>query len=104
MLSVGPLWGLTVTARGGPRNRPMGKKNAAAGGGLAAVAATVTAANNRAGVRGGGIGPPIGGWTDSHLRGEDGGLWPGSMWWTSRNGRFPAEIKTITDARSLGCS
>src|SRR5215475_14515826 len=60
MLSVGPLWGLTVTARGAPSTRPMGKKNAAAGLGLAAVAARVTAANTRAVVRVGRMKPPLG--------------------------------------------
>src|SRR5215831_13963308 len=65
MLSVGPLWGLTVTARGAPSIRPMGKKNAAAGLGLAAVAARVTAANTRAVVRVGRMGTSIGAWTDS---------------------------------------
>src|SRR5215469_12543274 len=70
MLSVGPLWGLTVMARGPPRNRPMGKKNAAAGLGIAAVAARVTAANTRAVVRVRRMETSIGAWTDSHLQGE----------------------------------
>src|SRR5262249_45933720 len=61
MLSVGPLWGLTVTARGGPSIRGMGKKNAAAGLGPAAVAARVTAANTRAVARVGRMGTSIGG-------------------------------------------
>jgi len=38
-------------ARGGPRRKGRGKKNAAAGLGFAAVAASVTAANTRAVVR-----------------------------------------------------
>ena len=79
MLPVGPLLGLTVTARGAPSIRGMGKRNAAAGVGLAAVAATVTAANTRAVVRVGRMETSIGAWTDSHLQAEYAGLWFGSM-------------------------
>jgi len=56
-------------ARGGPRNRPMGKKNAAAGLELATVAARVTAANTRAVVRVGRMETSIGGHGRIHICG-----------------------------------